>query len=227
MKRISKVFALVLLMAVSFPILVHAAGKPFEGVITYKISISDSKFSESQLAMFPKTMTVSVKGTKSRTELNSGMGTQIEITDYTDKTKISLLNMMGQKYAIKQTAADIEKENTKEPKGKVEITSETKTIAGYSCKKALVTTEEDGEKTVFEVWFSEDFGMKEMNFDNPLYKDINGALMEFTQKTPQFSMKFSVSSIEKKSVPAKDFEIPSDYKITTKEELKSKFGGME
>ena len=60
-----------------------------------------------------------------------------------------------------------------------------------------------------------------------LYKDINGALMEFTQKTPQFSMKFSVSTIEKKSVSAKDFEIPEDYKITTKEELKSKFGGME
>jgi hypothetical protein len=40
-------------------------------------------------------------------------------------------------------------------------------------------------------------------------------------------MKFTVSSVEKKSISAKEFEIPPDYKFTTKEELKSKFGGME
>ena len=227
MKKILSVLTFAFMISVFFPVMVHAGGKPFEGVITYKITITDSKFSESQLSMFPKSMTVSVKGTKSKTELSSGMGTQIEITDYSDKTKTSLLNMMGQKYAIKQTAEEIKKENEKEPKATVELTGETKTLAGYMCKKALVTTEQDGEKTTYEVWYSEELYMKDMNFDNPVYKDINGALMEFTTKTPQFSMKFVVSGIEKKSIAAKEFEIPSDYKLTTKEELKSKFGGME
>jgi hypothetical protein len=40
------------------------AGKPFEGIITYKISYPDSKFSEAQLNIFPKVMTISVKGSK-------------------------------------------------------------------------------------------------------------------------------------------------------------------
>ena len=115
------------------------SGKPFEGVITFKITYPDNKISESQMAMFPKLLTVSIKGTKARTDLQmSGMNT-VEITDYTDKTKIALINMMGQKYAIKQTTAEIEKEMEKEAKPNVVLSDTTKVIAGYTCKKAVIT----------------------------------------------------------------------------------------
>jgi len=203
------------------------AGKPFDGVITYKISYPDSKFSEAQLNMFPKVMTVSVKGSKARTEMNVGGGTTVEILDYVAKTKVALINMMGQKFAIKQTAQEIEKENALQPKGTVSVTNETKSIAGYNCKKAIVTSDEDGVKSTFEVWFTEEIGGKDANFDNPLYKDINGVMLEFLIKTPQITMKLSATSVEKKAVSAKDFEIPTDYTLTTQEELKSKFGGGE
>jgi len=203
------------------------SGKPFEGVITYKITYPDSKFTESQLAMFPKLMTISVKGEKALTEINTGMGNQKEIIDYVQKTKVGLIDMMGQKFAVKQTAEEIEKENASGAKPTVELSSETKLIAGYTCKKAIVTVEDKGVKSTYEVFYTEEFGTKALNFDNPLYKDIDGVLMEFTMKTQQFTMKFSVSNIEKKSIPSKLFEIPPDYKLTTQEELKSKFGGME
>ena len=226
MKKVLCFVSVITLMIFISPVKIIAGDKSFEGVITYKISYPDSKFTESQMAMFPKLMTVTIKGSKSKTEMITGMGNQTEIIDYTEKTKIALLDMMGQKYAIKQTAADIQKENENEPVGKVEVTNETKTIAGYLSKKAIVTTEQDGEKTVYEVWFTDELGSKEINFDNPVYKDINGVLMEFLMKTPQITMKFTVSSVEKKNVSAKEFEIPAEYKLTTKEELKSKFGGM-
>lgn len=201
------------------------AGKPFEGVITYKISYPDAKYTEAQMNMFPKVMTVSAKGTKARTEMNVGGGTTVEILDYATKSKIALINMMGQKYAIKQTTAEIEKDNAGQAKGEVNITNETKNIAGYTCKKAIVTTNEDGVKTTLTVWFTEELGGKEVNFDNPLYKDINGVLLEFSIITPQITMKLSATAVERKTVAAKDFEIPSDYTLTTQEELKSKFGG--
>jgi len=76
-----------------------------------------------------------------------------------------------------------------------------------------------------KVWFTDEIGGKDANFDNPLYKDINGVMLEFILKTPQASMKLSATSIDKKAVPAKDFEIPSDYTLTTQDELKGKFGG--
>ena len=226
MKKLFSYLLLATLVTIIFPVLVIAGDKTFEGVITYKISYPDSKFTESQMAKFPKQMSVMIKGSKSKTEMITGMGNQTEINDYTEKSKVSLLDMMGQKYAIKETAADIQKEMEKEPPATVEVTNETKTIAGYLSKKAIVTTNQDGEKTVYEVWFTEELGSKDVNFADPIYKDINGVLMEFLMKTPQITMKFTVSSVEKKNVAAKEFEIPSDYKLTTKEELKSKFGGM-
>jgi hypothetical protein len=201
------------------------AGKPFEGVITYKITYPDSKFSESQLAMFPKVLTVSVKGSKSRTDLQmSGMNT-VEITDYSDKTSVSLINMMGQKYAIKQTTADIEKKINEEGKTTVELSDETKTIAGYTCKKVVVTVNDDGAVSTYEAYYSSELGTKLANFNNPLYKDIDGALLEFSMKNREVSMKFTATAVEKKNLASKDFEIPSDYTLTTEDELKSKFGG--
>ena len=215
-------FALCARLCTSFP---ASSGKPFEGVITFKITYPDNKISESQMAMFPKVLTVSVKGSKARTDMElSGMKT-VEITDCVDKTKVALLNMMGQKYAIKQNAAEIEKELGKEAKPTVELSSETKVIAGYTCKKAVVTVNDDGVKSTYEVYYSNELGSKTVNFDNPLYKEIDGVLLEFSMKNRDINMKFTATSIEKKSLSAKDFEIPSDYTVTTQDELKSKFGG--
>ncbi len=215
-------FILLLLLSATL-----VAGKPFEGVITYKITYPDNKFSEAQTNLFPKLMTVSIKGSKARTEMSIGGGTTVEILDYMTKTKIALIDMMGQKFAIKQTSEELEKENATQPKGTVEITNETKNIAGYNCKKAIVTTNEDGVKTTYEAWFTNELGGKNANFDKPLYQGIPGVLMEFIFQTPQINMKLSASSIEKKTLSSKDFEIPADYPITTQDELKHKFGGGE
>jgi hypothetical protein len=154
----------------------------------------------------------------------SGM-TTVEISDYTDKTSVSLLNMMGQKYAIKQTTAEIESKNAAEGTTTVEQSNETKVVAGYTCKKVVVTVNDDGAKSTFEAWYTSELGSKQANFNNPLYKDIDGALLEFLMKNREVTMKFTATSVEKKSLPAKDFEIPSDYTLTTQDELKSKFGG--
>jgi GLPGLI family protein len=224
MKRSLAVFS-ILVFAACFTTSFTMAGKPFEGVITFKISYPDSKFSESQLAMFPKVLTVSIKGTKSRTDLQMSGMNSVEITDYVEKTSVSLLNMMGQKYAIKKTTAEIEKENTAEGTVTVVKSEETKTIAGYTCKKVTVTVNNDGVKSNYEAWFTTEIGSKESNFNNPFYKDIEGVLLEFVMKNQDVTMKFLATSVEKKNIPAKDFEIPSDYTITTQDELKSKFGG--
>jgi len=226
MKKVQFLFVL-LFGALFFQLSGVTAGKSFEGVITYKITYPGSKFTENQLAMFPKITVVTIKGDKAKTELQmSGINT-VEITDYTTKSKVSLINMMGQKYAVKQTTEEIEKESANGPKPTIELTSETKMIAGYTCKKAIITTNDKGEKNEFEVYYTSELGSKVVNFDNPLYKDIDGVLLEFTMKTPQVTMKFTATGIEKKSVSSKEFDIPPDYVLTTQEELKSKFGGME
>ncbi len=224
MKKIMLI-ASMLMFAVICNSVQAVSGKPFEGVITYKITYPDSKFSESQLAMFPKVLTVSIKGSKSRTDLQMTGMTTVTIADYVDKTSVSLMNMMGQKYAIKQTTAEIESKNAAEGQTTVVLSEETKVIAGYTCKKVVVTVNDDGAKSTFEAWYSSELGSKLANFNSPLYKDVDGGLLEFLMKNQEVSMKFTATSVEKKSLQAKDFEIPSDYTLTTEDELKSKFGG--
>ncbi len=111
------------------------------------------------------------------------------------------------------------------PKPTVELLSETKIVAGYTCKKALVTVNEDGVTSTFEAYYTSELGSKMANFDSPVYKDIDGVLLEFVFSSKGINMKFTATSIEKKNLSAKDFEIPSDYTLTTQDELKSKFGG--
>ncbi len=222
----STLFSLLLVFTIISGLTTLQAGKPFEGIITFKISYPDTRFTESQMAMFPKIFTITIKGGKARTDLQMSMGNQSVIIDYTNKSRVSLINMMGQKYAIKETTQEIETELAEQPKPTVEYTAETKTIAGYTCKKAIVIVEEDGQKTSYEVFFTEELESQNVNFDDPLYRDIKGVMLEFSMKAQQeFNMKFTATAVEKKSIPAKEFEIPADYILTTKEELKSKFGG--
>jgi hypothetical protein len=41
------------------------------------------------------------------------------------------------------------------------------------------------------------------------------------------TMRFTATSVEKKAVPLTEFEIPADYSIISKDELKNKIGGKE
>ncbi|MEI6885603.1 MAG: hypothetical protein WCO02_14020 [Bacteroidota bacterium] len=203
------------------------ASAPFEGIITFKITYPANKLTESQIALFPKALTVMIKGVRSRTDILTGGGSRIEITDHELKTKIKLLNMMGQKYAISYTADDIAKETAKEPPVKVELTPETKNIAGYICKSAVITVNDKSGKYTINVYYTPDLGGKQANFDKGIYKDIEGVLMEFSMKTPEMIMRFTAVSVEKKPVAAKEFEIPPDYTKISKDELKGKIGGKE
>jgi hypothetical protein len=218
-------FGIILVFALFFSIAIVYAGKPFEGVITYKISYPDTKFTESQMAMFPKMMTVSVKDDKSRTEIQMSGVSTIEIRNYTEKSSVALFDLMGQKYAIKSSTAEIEKKVQEEGKPAVTLTSETKVVAGYTCKKAIIRMTSDGVTTTFEAFYTNEFGGKNLNFDNALYKDIDGVLLEFVINTQEMNMKLTATSVEKKSLPASLFVIPSDYKQISKDEFQNLFGG--
>ena len=199
--------------------------KDFKGVITYKITIEGSAVTDEMKAMMPKTMIMTVKGNKAKMEMSMGaMGKSITISDGDTKTAISLMDMMGQKIAIKSSQEEIEKEMTESPEMKVEVTGETKEILGYECKKAIITSvEDDIDMTVY---FCEELGSRELNFQNPQFKDINGLMMEFDMPSEMFSMHFTAVSIDKKNVEDSEFVIPDGYQVKTKEEMKSMFGGM-
>jgi len=225
MKKAASIVCLIFALGLVIPTFAVGGSEKFEGVISYDITFPNSTMSADQLAMFPKAMTLSVKGTSTRNESGSAMGGMTQITNYDKKFTVSLINVMGKKLALKKSLDEINKEISNDPKPSVMTTMETKEIAGYKCKKAIVTIEKNGKKTSAEIWFTNELGGKETNFGNSVYKDIDGMLMEFSVTERNFTMKYTATKVEKKAVADSQFEIPADYTLTTQEELKSMFGG--
>ena len=197
--------------------------KEFKGVITFKITVEGSAVTDEMKTMMPKTMTMTIKGNKSRSEMIMSMGKTISISDGDAKTAITLMDMMGQKIAIQSNYEEIMKDMAESPEAKVEVTSETKDILGYVCKKAIITIPEEDMEII--IYFTEELGSKELNFSNPQFKDINGLMLEFEIPNEMFNMHFSAVSVEKKNVDDSEFAIPEGYQIKTKEEMKGMFGG--
>jgi GLPGLI family protein len=201
----------------------QAFAKEFKGVITYKITVEGSGVTEEMKTMMPKTMIMTIKGNKSRSEMIMSMGKTVTISDGDNKTATTLMDMMGQKIAIQSTTDDIMKELANGPETKVEVTGETKEILGYMCKKAIITVPEDDMELI--VYFTDELGTKELNFDNPQFKDIDGVMLEFEMPNEMFNMHFEAVSVEKKNVEDSEFTIPEGYQMKTKEEMQSMFGG--
>jgi len=202
--------------------LAQKPGSPFKGVINYKVSYPDSKMEASQQAMMPQTMKVSLSGNKTRIEMAMASMSQIILIDSDLKTTTVLLDMMGQKIAMKPNKKT-DRPDAKEPV--VKMTNETKEIAGYLCKKAEVSFGDEKSKgTPLIVYFTEAIGNNRIFYDNE-YRTLPGIPMEFQYKMQGMSMLLTASSVEKGKVSNRDFEVSSEYKEMTPEQLREMFGG--
>lgn len=191
----------------------------FEGEITYKISYTDLPAeAEMYKAMLPQKSLIVIKNEKSVTEQNTMGIMKIKVISNTKTMKTTMLmDMMGKKIMTKD---DME---SKEVKDEFEVikTSETKSIAGYKCKKAILKTK-DGMELLY--WYTEDLpGYKGKNIPNT---DLDGFPMEFEMKQETMGMKMSVSSVEKKTISDSVFDIPEGYEEKTPEEMQKMFKGM-
>lgn len=190
-----------------------SAQKDFEGKIQYSIEYSSIPAEmQGMEAMLPKTMTTYIKGSKSRIEQDGGFGgTNVILADSKANSVTMLLNMMGQKMAIIQTEEEIEQAKEQSKDVKVELIDESKTILGYECKKAKISTPDS--EFDFIMFYTEEIPNGSADFS-----EVPGLPMEYTMEQQGMKMKFLVSSVNKEKVSSKLFEIPSDYpKMTSKE----------
>jgi GLPGLI family protein len=201
----------------------------FEGKVTYEVSFPGLEVATEhevsfprlevpaeQKAMVPTEMLMYCKGSNSRTELSMGMGmSQTIISNGKNKESIMLMDMMGNKTAIKFTEAD-EKKKAGEIIRDVKITEETKTIAGYKCKKAIVTLKE--ENIVMPIWFTEEINTYNSQWES-MYKGIKGMIMEAEMKTNGMDMKMTAKSVNKEAVADSKFVVPEGYKQMTEDEF--------
>jgi GLPGLI family protein len=131
------------------------------------------------------------------------------------------MDMLGQKIAL--TANGEEEDENPYKDAKVTITEDTKTIAGYKCKKAIIEPK-DSKDGKLELYFTKELGSNARNASGP-FKQIEGAVLEYGIKQQGMDMKFSASTVSKEKVPDTKFNIPEGYTFMSRKDFMKSMGG--
>jgi hypothetical protein len=195
-----------------------------EGTIEYAASVVDQ--ANPMAAMAPSKMTIKFKDNKSCAEMSAAMGlfSTSFISNPEAGTLTQLVKLMNKKLSLVQNAAEIKKENDLY---KFDLTylKETKMIAGYKCEKAHVKMHDEFE-TEFDIFYTKELLIEDPNFANPFYM-IDGILMEYQLKKFGLEMKFTAKTIKNEDIDDSTFELPSDYKLVSSDEMNTLFESLQ
>lgn len=209
---------LALFLLLTIPVSVSAQKSLSEGKIVFDISMADGDMDPQMKAMMPTESTVFIKNGKSRTEISMAMGmSSASIYDSKTGQITALTDFMGNKTYM---TMDSQKEGAKGGKPVVEQSTETKTIAGYLCKKAIIKMKDGSTMNVYHT--------DKINGGIPEVigaQDLGGYPLEYTVDQMGFKMTFTARSVTAEKVSDDQFKVPAGYKFVTQEELQKMYGG--
>lgn len=196
-----------------------------EGTIEYKIVVLDSANPMAKMA--PDKMTVKFKNNVSYAEIVAGMGLfeTCFINDEPNKKLTQMVRMLNKKWAYIADTAAINKELRSDVQFTVTETSETKVIAGYTCKKAIGKCS-DGKTPDVELYYTNDIKLEQPNWATP-FKDIQGVLLQYRIAKYGFYMEFTADKVAPEKVDETLFKLPPDYKMITKQQLDDLYKGFQ
>ncbi len=183
-----------------------------EGITTFEFNYPDAEsVSPQTLANFGNGLTVYFKKGKSREEYDN-VGRWVNIVD---PTKKEILSMGTPEHDLATKMTWKEKEDNQALAFRnysVKATGEFKDIAGFKCKKAIVTYN-DGQ--TMEVWFTSQLYASNTQY---FFKGINGFIMQYSHVMTLYpDIKFTVEMIcvkvEKTKVSDDMFKLPTNCKL--------------
>lgn len=222
MKSVFKIAALVLVTCIALGASAQKKAKTFEGSVKYKIDVEGENIDAATRAQMPSEIVVYYKGDNIRTEMITPMFSFISLSNVSDGSVTQMFNGMGMKFYVVQTKEDLEAlKDESEEKPVIKQLDETKVIAGYTCKKAEITS---GEQTM-EVYYTNELSVPFDKNSQYQMEGIDGIFMEYNMDQNGMIMKFSVKEVSKSKLNQSLFSVPSDYEKKTYEEFKTMFGG--
>lgn len=163
-------------------------------------------------------MTLSFNGEASRTDFDMGIMKMSTVSN--NNQTMTLFNSMGMKFGTIEDGNDSEvslfnnKTDDKE-KPDIKVTGNTKTIAGFECKEAIITTDE-GNVTVF---YTDKIKPKKVSKDFDM--GINGFPLEFSMVASGMNMKISATDVKKSTNADFSMTIPEGYQKKNADQLKN------
>ncbi len=208
---------ILLVLIIFYSVININAGKPkiFQGTIVYK-NITEKY----DVNTVPSKLIYTIGDKKTINIINVGGQSLKRIFNLEEGNIYSLFDIVNVKICLKSKIAEYLKESDKTIN--IEYTNEEKEILGYKCKKAIVTYQTKNGEVKANAYFTEDFGERNTNIEE---LNVKGITLEYEIVYQGVVYTFSAINIEIKKYKSKDFNIPSDYEIKTKEELQQMYGG--
>ena len=187
-----------------------------EATITYDVIITTSNPNPQVADLLDGSSNVIyLKGSSSRSELISSLGTQSTIIDGKTGNVTVLKDYGEQKYMITMTPLNWVASNKKYNGITFTYFQEFKTIAGYKCQKAIGKLVDGTEFTVF---FTKDLIPVKRDFQY-LNKNLPGLAMQYEASLGSILVIYRVANINFNPVPAQKLDLPkSGYRVMTYEE---------
>jgi GLPGLI family protein len=166
--------------------------------------------------------TIYLKGNLSRSEMSSALASFTTIHDNRTGAAVVLQEVSGQKLLIRMTADDWRDKNKRYDGITFTNTGESKTIAGYTCTKAIARMK-DGSS--FTVYYTTDLVPENQEYSYQ-FRNLPGLPLEYELSQGKLTIKYTVSKINLNPVPASKFDVPkSGYRELTYDESKRGIGG--
>lgn len=194
-----------------------------EGVIEYETKVINESHPLAGLA--PTSATLKFKDDKFYMEMSAlGMFNTMFVCDLTKKTLTQMVKFLDMKQACIESENDIIQENNAY-KLTYKETKETKEIAGYKCKKIVITMVND-PSIVFDAYYTNEMGAENINSLSP-YNGIKGMLMQYRLKKMGLELEFTAKKVINEKIPDSTFELPAYFKIVSAEEMKQYFASLQ
>ena len=200
-----------------FILVLFACGSAFSQntkhtVSSAKIAYKITSVSDKNIASKPLEYILYIKKDMSRVEMQSDKGTTVMISDNLANTGYLLMENSGNKMAMKMNRDAMMKKSGVATETKVQITRESKVIAGYTCYKAIITSNYKDDTKVYDVWFTNDI-KGNYSYDTKI-NGLNGLMMEFESAQDGKSYKMVATKVDLEDNLSDDlFKVPADYQI--------------
>lgn len=187
-----------------------------EGFVLYKLSSTQLPPAEAEI-LDSVTYTLSIKGSRIRTDFIGGIGTTTTIYSSLSHAG-ALLREYGQvKLLVRMTKEDFEDLGKPYRYAGYTLTSDTTMIAGYLCKKALSTTA-NGDTLV--VWYAPDLLPQNKEYSYR-FTPLPGLPLQYESMMGKWKVTYKATKVSLEPVPSTKFDIPKvGYREMTYKESK-------
>ena len=181
--------------------------------VNYEVTVEDTKADPSVAkSMSATSKVVYIKGTKSRTDLETPSFKQTMIYDSKSDSTIILRELGNSKY-ISYLDGNMRKEKNKKYEGiQFTNTNDKKTILGYDCTKVIAKL---ADGTTYEVFYTTSIIPSTTGYEYQ-FRDLPGFVLEYEAEFERgkTKVKFTASKITLIPVPVAKFDVPkTGYRV--------------